>query len=74
MKEIIIIYLPYLLSLITLYNMFLAWNKNKNAWLVWLVNQFLWLIWILLTESYWLIPMNIWLWIMYFRNHLKWNK
>ena len=74
MKEWIIIYLPYLLSLITLYNMFLAGNKSKYTWIIWLINQALWLVWILLTESYWLLPMNIGLWVIYYRNHLKWNK
>lgn len=68
------IIIPYFLSAITLYNMFLAGNKNKKAWLVGLFNQFLWLVWIILTSAWGLLPMNIGLWIMYYRNHIKWNK
>lgn len=74
MKEIITIYLPYLLSLITIYSMLLAGNKKKGAWLVGLVNQLLWLIWIFTTKNWGLLPMNIALWVVYGRNYLKWNK
>ncbi len=73
MKEIIITYLPYLLSAITIYSMLLAGNKKKGAWAVGLVNQFLWLIWIFLTATWGLLPMNIALWIVYARNYLKWE-
>ena len=73
MKQIIITYLPYLLSLITIYTMLLAGNKNKGAWAVGLINQFLWLIWIFLTQAWGLIPMNIALWVVYGRNYLKWS-
>lgn len=67
-------YLPYLLSIITVYMFFLAGNKRKHTWIIGLINQFLWLIWILKIEAYGLVPMNIVLWVMYFRNHIKWNK
>lgn len=72
-KEIVF-YLPFLLSAITIYMTVLAGNKNKLAWLIGLVNQFLWLIWIILSSSFGLLPMNFALWIVYARNHLKWNK
>ena len=71
-KEIIIKYLPYLLSTITIYSMLLAGNKKRGAWAVGLVNQALWLIWIILSASWGLLPMNIALWIVYIRNYLKW--
>lgn len=72
-EEIIIIYLPYLLSAITIYMFLLAGNKRKSAWLVGLTNQALWLIWIVLSQSWGLVPMNIALWIVYTRNYFKWN-
>lgn len=74
MKELIISYLPWLLSLITIWMTLLAGNKTKWAWLVGLVNQFLWLIWIIASAAWGLLPMNIALWVLYARNHLKWNK
>lgn len=72
MIEIIIKYLPYLLSLNTLYFTFLAGNKNRAAWLLALFGQLFWLIWILTSKSYGLLPMNIGMWVMYYRNYIKW--
>lgn len=73
MKQLIITYLPYLLSAITIYSMLLAGNKKRGAWLVGLVNQLLWLVWIFLTQAWGLLPMNIALWVVYGRNYLKWG-
>lgn len=73
MQEIIITYLPWLLSAITIYSMLLAGNKKRGAWLVGLVNQFLWLIYIFAAGAWGLIPMNIALWVVYSRNYLKWK-
>ena len=70
MKEII----PYILSAVTIYMMFLAGNKKKYTWIIGLINQALWLIWIIISETWGLLPMNIALWVVYFRNHLSWNK
>lgn len=74
MIEIIKNYLPWLMSCITIYMTILAGNKTRYAWIVGLVNQALWLLWILTMQAYGLLPMNLALWIIYFRNHLKWNK
>ena len=73
MSEILIAILPWILSANTLYVMFLAGGKRKNAWLLGLIGQLLWLLWIVLVGAWGLLPMNIGLWIIYGRNHLKWN-
>lgn len=73
MTETIRIYLPWILSVITIYMTILAGNKARHAWLFGLANQALWLIWIVTTASWGLIPMNMALWIVYARNHLKWR-
>ena len=67
-------YLPWLLSVITIYMTVLAGNKSRNAWLFGLINQALWLIWILSTSAWGLLPMNFALWVVYARNHLKWRE
>lgn len=67
-------YLPWLLSAITIYMTVLAGNKNRNAWLFGLINQALWLVWIIASSAWGLLPMNLALWIVYGRNHLKWNR
>jgi|JI7StandDraft_1071085.scaffolds.fasta_scaffold812069_1 succinate dehydrogenase hydrophobic anchor subunit len=63
-----------LLSVITIYMTVLAGNKNRHAWAIGLFNQALWLAWILLTKNYGFLPMNFALWIVYWRNHIKWGK
>ncbi len=74
MRENLVFYMPWLLSAITIYMTILAGNKTRWAWAVGLVNQALWLVWIMASASYGLLPMNIALWILYGRNHLKWMK
>ena len=66
--------IPYILSAITIYMFVLAGNKSKHAWLVGLGNQALWLTWIILSSTWGLLPMNLALWFVYARNHIKWNK
>ena len=73
MKEIIINYLPWMLSAITVWMNILAGNLHKNAWLLGLIGQVLWLIWILVSQNWGFIPLNITLWVIYFRNHNKWK-
>ncbi|QTN02429.1 hypothetical protein GTN27_04270 [Ochrobactrum sp. EEELCW01] len=67
-------YMPWLLSAITIYMTVLAGNKTRNAWLIGLANQALWLSWIVATSAWGLLPMNIALWVVYARNHLKWSE
>jgi len=72
MSEMLIKVLPWILSANTLYVMFLAGNKRKYAWLLVLIGQALWLLWIILVQAWGLLPMNMGLWVIYTRNHLKW--
>lgn len=73
MTQFIVEYLPWLLSAITIWMTLLAGSLHRQAWLVGMVGQALWLIWIVLSETWGLIPLNIGLWIVYWRNHLKWR-
>ena len=72
-REHIVAYLPWLLSVITIWMTVLAGNKHSSAWLVGLANQALWFGWIVASASWGLLRMNIALWIVYGRNHWKWN-
>ena len=69
----IVVYLPWLLSAVTIWMTLLAGNLHRRAWLVGLANQALWLVWIVASASWGLIPMNAVLWIVYYRNHIKWR-
>jgi hypothetical protein len=66
--------LPWIMSAITIWQVLLAGNQWRYAWLVGLFNQSLWLCFILAAEAYGLLPMNMALWIVYTRNHIKWTK
>lgn len=66
-------YLPWLLSVITIWMTVLAGNKHRSAWVVGLINQALWLVWIIASDAYGLLPMNAALWVVYTRNHIKWS-
>lgn len=74
MRETLTIYMPWLLSVITIYMTVLAGNKTRWAWAIGICNQALWLIWIVASQSWGLLPMNAALWIVYGRNHLKWMR
>ncbi len=74
MIALIIKYLPWGLSCITIYMNILAGNKKPHAWVVGLVGQVFWSIWIVISENYGFVPLNIALWYVYFQNHRKWNK
>lgn len=67
-------YLPWLLSLVTIYMTILAGNKHPKAWAIGLLNQALWLVWIVASSAWGLLPMNLALWVVYARNHSRWAK
>lgn len=74
MSDAIQIYLPWIMSAITIWMTLLAGNKHRSAWLIGLFNQALWLTWIITVGAWGLLPMNLALWVVYGRNHLKWQK
>lgn len=74
MGQLIVDYLPWGLSAITIWMTLLAGNLHRKAWLVGLANQLLWLVWIVVAQAWGFIPLNVALWIVYWRNHRKWSK
>lgn len=74
MTHSIIVYTPYVLSVFTLWMMWLAGNKSALAWKVGLGNQALWLLWICESHTWGLLPLTACLVVMYVRNLLKWKK
>jgi len=69
----IVTYLPWLMSCLTIWMTLLAGNNHPRAWAVGLANQVLWVTWIIASETWGLIPMSIALAIVYARNHFKWK-
>ena len=73
-RTVLIIGLPWVLSAVTIYMTVLAGNKHRWAWAVGLGNQALWLVWIIASAAWGLLPMNLALWAVYARNHMKWRQ
>jgi len=74
MRQYIVEYLPWLLSVVTLYMTFLQGEKKAAGWLVGLANQVLWLAWIAASTSWGLLPLNIGLSVLFIRNWMKWRQ
>jgi hypothetical protein len=74
MKHAIVVYLPWLISCITIYQSLLAGDKKLSAWGVALGNQCLWSLWVITSGTWGLLPLNIALWIIYTRNYRKWAR
>lgn len=73
MEYLIVTYLPWVLSALTVYSMLLAGNKRRGAWVVGIANQALWLVYIVAAHAWGLLPMNAALWIVYGRNYWLWG-
>lgn len=74
MKYAIVYGLPYLLSGLTLYMTLMVGNRHPKSWALGMFVQLLWLVWIATSEAWGFLPMNLCLWVVYIRNHLKWSK
>lgn len=66
--------LPLITSTLTVYNMYLAGNKDRRAWILGLFNQILWLAFIISFKAWGLLPLTVALTFMYSRNLIKWSK
>jgi hypothetical protein len=66
--------LPWVMSAVTLYGVYLAGNKTVTAWWLGLGNQVLWLAFIIHNEAWGLLPMLAGMVVLYSRNILKWSR
>ena len=74
MRQAIVIYLPYVLSALTIYSALAAGNKRRIAWSVGLANQGLWFLWIWASRSWGLAIMTVVLTAIFARNWIKWGR
>ncbi len=65
--------LSWIISIISLYMMYKAGNKQLSAWIISGFCQLLWLIYIVYKQEWGLLPLNIGMWIIAFRNYRKWK-
>lgn len=73
-RQLAVLILPWVLSSLTITMTVMTGNKHSKSWLVGLASQLLWTTWILLSQTWGLIPLNLTLWVLYYRNHQKWSK
>ena len=71
--DYIITYFPYLLSIISIYQMWIAGDKKPYAWMVMIGNQCLWLVWIVASGTWGFLLLNVALFIVGIRNHRLWQ-
>lgn len=66
--------LPWIISAITVSQVWMTGSKHRHSWTVGLINQALWLAWIVADEKWGFLPLNVALWIAYYRNHVRWRR
>jgi hypothetical protein len=64
--------LPFTLSLLTMFAMWLLGNKNKLGWVVGLVNQAFWITFAIVFKAWGLLPLSLVLVFIYSRNLRRW--
>lgn len=67
-------YLPWGLSALSLLMSVLTGNLWRYAWLFGIGIQCLWLLWIAASGAYGFLPLCLALFVIYGRNHRKWNR
>lgn len=73
MRQLIILYLPWLLSVCTITQQFFLGKKDIRGWLVALLGQVGWSVWVLAAQHWGLLPLNLALWYLYIRNYRLWK-
>jgi len=73
-KTFVFDYLPWLISIITLWMMYLAGNKNRGAWTVGIICQALWSWWLIETKAWGLAPLTLGMWAIVITNYVKWRE
>jgi hypothetical protein len=72
MNELFLLISPWLLSIITVAQVYTIGNKWKYAHLFAIVVQITWWPWIILSETWGFVPLNVCMIVLGFINHRKW--
>lgn len=66
--------MPWILSGLTLFSVWLIGRKNPHGWLVSGFNNMLWVSWSVFTGNYGFLPMGFTLMILAMHNWRKWRR
>lgn len=70
----VVFIMPWFMSSITIWMTYLTGIKHRSTWTVGLFGQVLWTTWIVISKSWELTPVNLTLWVLYYRNHRLWKQ
>jgi hypothetical protein len=73
-RQALVFYMPWVMSLATVYGYWVIGNKNWKSWYVPLVTQSLWFVWIALSGNYGFLPAAVFLSAIAIRNLFKWRR
>jgi hypothetical protein len=73
-RQALVAYMPWGMSLMTIYGYWVIGNKNWRSWYVPLATQVLWFIWIGLSGNWGFLPAAFFLTAIAIRNLLKWRR
>lgn len=73
-RDALAMYLPWLLSCLSLVMSVLTGNKWRYVWIFGLGIQCVWVVWIVSSKAHGFLPLCLALFVIYARNHLKWQK
>lgn len=65
--------MPWLLSVLTVWSMYVAGLRKRSAWVIGIANQALWMVWIFMTGQWGLLPATVVLMIVFVRNLIAWG-
>ena len=74
MREWIIVWLPWILSIASIYKIHALGKKYKWVWLYAMVLMSFWCVWMVAAEAWGFLPLNTVQWILFIKNHREWNK
>ena len=67
-------YLPWVMSAVTITQMYLAGSQKRSAWALGLANQVLWVAFSVSVQAWGLLPLSGALVIVYTRNWIRWGR
>ena len=67
------VYLPYVISAMTIWVTILQGKLHRHAWALCLMSQTLWLVWIITDQAWGMLPLNAFMFAVAVRFHLKWR-
>lgn len=72
MQFFLLVVMPWVLSACTIAVNLMAGGKHRHTWALALIGQLGWTAWIAAAGEWGFVPMNVVLWVVYARNHMRW--